>query len=103
MRVKILTALAMGLPVVSTAVGAEGINVTHNQNILIADTPDAFADAVLRLLRDPETASRLGSAGRALMEREYGWDAVGCHLLTAYDDLLRGGTGADTVGEGASP
>ena len=88
MRVKILTAMAMGLPVVSTTVGAEGIRVTDNENILLADTPEAFATAVLRLLRDPDFAQRVGEAGRDLMRRDYSWDAVGQSLLSAYAELL---------------
>jgi glycosyltransferase involved in cell wall biosynthesis len=88
MRVKILTAMAMGLPVVSTTVGAEGIDVTNGENILLADTLEAFAAAVVRLLRDPAGAERMGEAGRRLMARAYGWDAVGKRLLSVYDELL---------------
>ncbi len=71
MRVKILNALAQGLPIVSTSLGCEGIAVTHGQNILIADTPHDFAEAVLRLLDSPEFATQLGHNGRRLAEQEY--------------------------------
>ena len=94
MRVKILNALSMGLPVVSTTVGAEGIAVTHGENILLADTPRAFADAVLRVLNDRAFAERLGANGRRLMEAQYGWNAVGRQLWAAYDRVLAGGIGA---------
>ena len=87
-RVKILAALSMGLPVVSTTLGAEGIAVTHGENILIADTPAAFADAVLAVLNDPALAARLGAHGRALVEERYTWEVVGRRLLTVYDRLL---------------
>lgn len=88
MRVKILNALSMGLPVVSTTVGAEGIAVTHGENILIADTPRKFADAVCRVLNDREFADRLGRNGRALVERTYTWDAVGERLHAVYEQVL---------------
>lgn len=91
MRVKILNALSMGLPVVSTSVGAEGIDVTHGKDILLADTPQAFAEAVLQILSDPELAKRLSQNGRALMENKYSWQAVTNQLLHVYDDLLTRG------------
>lgn len=88
MRVKILNALSMGLPVVSTSVGAEGIAVTHEQDILLADSPDDFARACVRLLSEPELGARLGQAGRRLMEDRYGWEAVGRDLMAAYDHFV---------------
>ena len=91
MRVKILNAMAMGLPVVSTTVGAEGIDVVDGENILLADEPAAFARAVVSLLGDRPRAARIGGAGRALMEARYGWDAVAVDLLRVYAGLL--GTG----------
>ncbi|MBC8136345.1 MAG: glycosyltransferase [Fibrella sp.] len=87
-RVKILNAFAMGLPVVSTTVGAEGIAVTHGENILIADTPEAFAEAIDRILNDREFAHRLGANSRALVEEKYTWNAVGERLLAVYDRVL---------------
>jgi glycosyltransferase involved in cell wall biosynthesis len=71
MRVKILDALARGLPIVSTRVGCEGLAVTHERDILIADTAREFAGAVVRVLDDPSLAERLGRNGRALAERVY--------------------------------
>jgi glycosyltransferase involved in cell wall biosynthesis len=80
MRVKILNALAQGLPVVSTTLGVEGIGVTDGENILIADTPADFAAAVLRLLEDPALAARLCAAGRRLIEQTYDY-RVACRPL----------------------
>lgn len=87
MRVKILQAMAMGLPIVSTTIGAEGIAVTNEENILLADTPQAFADAVVRVLTDATLAERLGRSARALAERQYSWDVVGESLLSVYREL----------------
>ena len=82
MRVKILNALAQGLPIVSTRLGCEGIRVTHERDILIADTPAEFADAVLRLLEDPALAARLSDNGRRLAETVYDY-RVACRPLDA--------------------
>lgn len=101
MRVKILTAMAQGLPVVSTTVGAEGIAVTPNENIVIADTPADFARAVLDLLADPVRARRIGEAGQSLMAARYGWDAVGHQLKAVYEELL--GYPLDPTSQGTKP
>lgn len=73
MRVKILDAWAWGLPVVSTRIGAEGLNYVDGTNLLIADQPESFATAVVSLLRDPELALKLASAGRTTVEADYDW------------------------------
>lgn len=73
MRVKILDAWARGMPVVSTTIGAEGITYQDGENILIADTPQAFAEAIMRLLMDEDLASQIGRNGRAAMEKNYNW------------------------------
>ena len=73
MRVKILDAWQWGLPVVSTTVGAEGIDVRPEENVLLADTPAAFAEAVVRVLRRDEVAERLRRNGRRWVARHYDW------------------------------
>jgi polysaccharide biosynthesis protein PslH len=75
-RLKILEALAMGCAVVSTTVGAEGLDVVHERQVVLADDPQAFAAAVLRLLDDPERCRELAIQGRLLVEKQYGWDAL---------------------------
>ena len=80
MRVKILNALAQGMPIVSTTLGAEGIAVTPGEDILLADTPGDFAQCVLRLLDEPGLAASLGAAGRHLAERQYDYRVV-CQTL----------------------
>ncbi len=76
MRVKILNALAQGVPVVSTTVGCEGIEATPGEHLLVADEPEAFAGCVLRLLCEPELGARLAAAGRRLVEEKYDWRTV---------------------------
>jgi glycosyltransferase involved in cell wall biosynthesis len=72
-RLKILEAMALGTPVVSTSKGAEGLAVTPGKDILIADTPAEFADAVLHLLSDESLRARLARSGRRLVEEQYSW------------------------------
>jgi glycosyltransferase involved in cell wall biosynthesis len=76
MRVKILDAWSWGLPIVSTTIGAEGIHYRDGENLLIADSAGAFAQAVIRLLREPAVADRLAAAGRRTVETEYDWRQV---------------------------
>lgn len=71
MRVKILNALSSGIPVVSTALGCEGIDVTPGKDILVSDNPDDFAAGVLRVLNDPSIGEQLSRNGRKLIEKIY--------------------------------
>lgn len=71
MRVKILNALSQGIPMVSTTVGCEGIRVTHERDILVADDAKSFAQACVRLLTDYELNQRLTKAGRLTAEQFY--------------------------------
>ncbi len=71
MRVKILNGLAEGIPIVSTTLGYEGIELTPNQNILVGDTPEEFAAQVLRVLNDPELGHELAANGRKLVGEKY--------------------------------
>jgi len=71
MRVKILNAFAQGLPMVSTTVGCEGIHVTNNYDILVADTPQEFAQQTIRLLTDSTLNEQLTLHGRQTAEQQY--------------------------------
>lgn len=87
-RLKVLEAMALGKPIVTTHVGSEGILLRHDESALFADTAEDFAAATLALLAHPEQAGRLGRAARARAEAHYGWDAIGRHLLDACSRLL---------------
>jgi len=71
MRVKILNALAEGIPIVSTTLGYEGIEVIPGQDILVGDTAEAFAAQVLQVLNEPTLGQRLAANGRRLVEEKY--------------------------------
>lgn len=76
MRVKILDAWSWGLPVVSTTIGAEGIEIEDGENILIADSAPTFAQAVIRVLQDQDLARRLGHNGRQTVVDKYDWRVI---------------------------
>jgi glycosyltransferase involved in cell wall biosynthesis len=76
MRVKIVDGWRWGLPIVSTTIGAEGIRYRDGENILIADSPEDFSRAVLRVLSEPDLAQRLRVNGRRWVEEHYDWQKV---------------------------
>ncbi len=73
-RGKVLEAMAMGLPVVSTALGAEGVPAVDGDQMFIEDDPDAFAGKVVELLRDPELCGRVGRQARRMVEDSFSWE-----------------------------
>jgi sugar transferase (PEP-CTERM/EpsH1 system associated) len=75
-RMKILEALALGSPLVSTAIGAEGLGLEDGRELLIADTPQEFADAVIRVLRDGGLRDQLAARGRETAIRRFSWQSV---------------------------
>jgi glycosyltransferase involved in cell wall biosynthesis len=87
-RVKILEAFASGIPVVSTSLGAEGLAVTAGADLLLGDTPAAFADACLALLEQPGRAEALAARARRLVETRYDWPVVAGQLDEVYQELV---------------
>lgn len=87
-RLKILEAMAMSKPVVSTRIGAEGINATADTNIVYADKPQDFAQAVVDLLCDEARRKSMGAAGRKLVEQEYDWRSIAVKLEETYEQIL---------------
>ncbi|HET9527992.1 MAG TPA: glycosyltransferase [Pyrinomonadaceae bacterium] len=75
-RLKIYEAMAMEKPIVSTSIGAEGLPVTNGTEILLADTPESFADDVVKLLKDRTLADDVGQRAAARVRKEFGWDTV---------------------------
>ena len=83
-RLKIYEAMATAKAVVSTTVGAEGLDVHHGRDIILADDPGAFAQAVIMLLRDPEVRRRYENAAAETAAR-YDWPAIG----ERFSDILQ--------------
>jgi polysaccharide biosynthesis protein PslH len=75
-RLKIYEAMALEKPVVSTTIGAEGLPVTDGAEIVLADTPQSFAEAVVRLLQNQSLAAEIGTRAAAKVRAEFGWETV---------------------------
>lgn len=86
-RLKILEAMAAGVPVVSTRIGAEGIAVEDNVNCLLADTPKDLMGAIAQVLTSPEKKFALVEAGRKLVTSRYDWSIIGEQLFQIHRDL----------------
>ena len=83
-RLKILEALAAGKAVVSTSIGAEGLELVSGEHLIIADSPSEFATSVERLLASSEERHRLSAQGRLLVEQRYGWPEIAKRLENAW-------------------
>jgi len=83
-RLKILESMAMKLPVVSTTIGCEGMDVKDGEHILIADSPELFAKKVIALLKDDDLRSNMAEKAYALVRTKYNWEDVGRKLDQIY-------------------
>lgn len=88
-RLKIIEAMSTGTPVVSTSVGCEGLEVSDGEHIMIADTPEEFADKVVQVLESQETWLKLSSQARRLVEETYDWEYITGCLAKVYQAALR--------------
>ena len=83
-RIKVLDGLAQGMPLVATSIGAEGIDVVRDRDLLLADTPEEFAQAIGRVFDDAALRQRLEINGRRLVESIYSWDSIAGRLAALY-------------------
>lgn len=90
-RVKILEAMALGVPVVSTRLGAAGIDARDGEEILLADGPDSLAKACSTLLEDPARARAVGEAGRRRVRESFDADGIGRSLFDFLTGLVHAG------------
>jgi glycosyltransferase involved in cell wall biosynthesis len=79
-RLKVLEALALGTPVVSTSKGIEGLELEDGRHVLVADSAADFAAATERLLGQPALRARLSAAGREAVRERYDWRTIGGRL-----------------------
>jgi len=75
-RMKILEAMALGTPVVTTSKGIEGIEAKDKEHVIVADDPVAFAQSIIDLLRDRESRAQLSRNARLLIENKYSWETI---------------------------
>ncbi|MCC7054107.1 MAG: glycosyltransferase [Gemmatimonadaceae bacterium] len=89
-RLKILESMAIGTPVISTVIGAEGIDVTDGETVLLADaaTPAEWVAQVERLASDPAARRRMSAAVRTLASERYDWVQIGREMVRTYADWL---------------
>jgi sugar transferase (PEP-CTERM/EpsH1 system associated) len=94
-RLKIYEAMAMEKPVVSTTIGAEGLPLRDGEDLLLADTPRAFADAVVRVLEDAGFARSLGASAAAGVREKFGWERVADSFAELCERAAERGAGAE--------
>lgn len=90
-RLKILEALAMGCPVISTSIGCEGLEVTNGQDILIADKPAKFARRIVDVVTDTRLRQRISKNARRLAETKYSWDKIVALQDQVYREMIEMG------------
>ena len=87
-RLKILEAMALGTPVVATRKGAEGLEVTGGEHLLLADDPQQFAHRTIRLLSDHDLRRRLAANARRLVEQQYDWRQIGQRFVALVEGVI---------------
>jgi len=88
-RLKIYEAMSMAKPIVTTTIGAEGLPVRDGDELLLADEPRDFAEAIVRLLRDPERADRLGEQARKAVCDRFGWQHAASRFMEICESTAR--------------
>ncbi len=75
-KLKVLEAMACGVPVVSTTIGCQGIEARDGEHLLVADAPGPFAQHIVNLLRNPSLRAEIGERARTLVEQKYAWEKI---------------------------
>jgi len=91
-KIKILNAMAQASAVVTTSVGAEGIEARNGHELVVADSPEKFASKTVELLNNPDAAATMGRNARRLMEERYDWEVINrsiCQLYTSFDRSVK--------------
>jgi glycosyltransferase involved in cell wall biosynthesis len=88
-RLKILEAMALGTPVVSTSKGAEGLNVQHGIHLLIADEPAVYANAVIQILEDHDFRKRIAENAYGLLNNQYSSKVIIPHYLDLIENTKK--------------
>lgn len=88
-KIKVLNAMAQAKPVVATTTAAEGIDVTAEKDILIADDPGEFAEKTVYLLNHEQIAKEIGARARELIEKKYSWDVISKDIHRTYENYKK--------------
>ncbi len=86
-KVKVLNAMSQGKPVVTTAIGAEGIEAQPDEDIVIADDPAEFARKTVYFLKHSEEAKKIGQRARSLIEKKYDWEVINRTIRQVYKEF----------------
>lgn len=98
-RLKVIDAMALGMPVLSTTFGVSGLDLEPDRDVLIADDPAAFATQTVRLFNDEQLQTRLGARARTIAEQRFGWQRIALDLSAVYRGAVqRRAAAADGVG-----
>ena len=87
-RIKILDAFSQGIPVVSTIVGAEGLDLQKGKHILLADTVTEFVDRVSDLMENEELSKSMSLCARKFVEENYSYNIIGKKMATVYNEMV---------------
>jgi sugar transferase (PEP-CTERM/EpsH1 system associated) len=87
-KLKVLNAMAMAKPVVTTSVGAEGIEAQNGVHLIIADDPAEFAEKTVYLLKNPGIARKIGENARSLILEKYDWKVIGPKMIKIYEETI---------------
>lgn len=87
-RIKIIEGMALGKAIISTKIGAEGITYTHDQNILIANTPEEFLDAIEKCVTNVDFCQKIGHNAHKMIEEKYDIHKITEKLLSFYKQVL---------------
>jgi polysaccharide biosynthesis protein PslH len=90
-RLKILEALSLGTPVITTSKGAEGLDLEHQQELLVADSADVFADTILKVLGNYELREQYGQIGRRKVSQKYDWKVIGPVFCDFIEEVVNNG------------
>ena len=102
-RLKVYEAMGMQIPIVSTAIGTEGLPVRAGSDVLIADTPEGFAREVVRLMREPAIGNRLASTAADRVRDEFAWSGVAARFAAVCERVAERRLGArETTGRGSN-
>ena len=88
-RIKIIESMAMGRTVITTMIGAEGIQYSEYENIIIADSPAKMIEVICKIIKEPEEAQRIGRNARKLIEEVYDNKKIIERLLIFYDEISK--------------
>ena len=87
-KLKVIEGMAMSMPIVTTSIGAEGLELADGKDVFIADNNNSFADAVSKLIDSQELRDKFSANVRKIAENHYGWDAIGKDMVAVYNKTV---------------